>query len=36
MFLMNTHKVEEVDDDEDDDTGRRMETDITDEEMARR
>lgn len=32
---MNTHKEEEEDGDEDD-TVSRMETDITDEEMARR
>lgn len=32
---MNTHKEEEEDEDEDD-TVSRMETDITDEEMARR
>lgn len=35
MLLMNTHKEEEEDEDEDD-TVSRMETDITDEEMARR
>lgn len=35
MLLMNTHKEEEEDGDEDD-TVSRMETDITDEEMARR
>ncbi|XP_048014666.1 M-phase phosphoprotein 6 [Megalobrama amblycephala] len=35
MLLMNTHKEEEEDEDEDN-TVSRMETDITDEEMARR
>ncbi len=34
MLLMNTHKEEE--DEEEDDNVNRMETDITDEEMARR
>lgn len=36
MLLMNTHKEEEEEDEDEDDTVSRMETDITDEEMARR
>lgn len=35
MLLMNAHKEEE-EDEEEDETLSRMETDITDEEMARR